>query len=126
MVTLSVVPKMLNSSALTPDCPSTCLTTTSLASTFINGANETARTAFNASTVNAFFVNTAYVGAVRDAADTWPASVLYPRLAAAMSDGHLSDDEEGELLGLLASAVGANTTEQGHASGSITFEAKVK
>lgn len=45
--------------------------TTSLASTFINGANETARTAFNASAVNAFFVNTAYVGAVRDAADTW-------------------------------------------------------
>ncbi len=45
--------------------------TTSLTSVFINGANETARPAFNASTINAFFVNTAYVGAVRDAADTW-------------------------------------------------------
>lgn len=45
--------------------------TTSLASVFINGANETARTPFNASTINAFFVNTAYIGAVRDAADTW-------------------------------------------------------
>ncbi len=45
--------------------------TPSLASVFINGANETARPAFNASTVSSFFVNTAYVGAVRDASDTW-------------------------------------------------------
>ena len=45
--------------------------TTSLASVFINGANETARPAINASAINAFFANTTYVGAVRDAADTW-------------------------------------------------------
>lgn len=44
--------------------------TTSLASVYINGANETGRTAFNASTVDPFFVNTAYIGAVRDASDT--------------------------------------------------------
>ncbi len=42
-----------------------------LASTFINGASETAVTAFNASTLNAFFAATTYVGAVQNAADTW-------------------------------------------------------
>lgn len=44
--------------------------TPTLTGVFINGANETARTPFNASTVNSFFVNTPYIGAVRDAADT--------------------------------------------------------
>jgi hypothetical protein len=38
---------------------------------FINGASETAVSAFNASTLNAFFDATTYVGAVRDANDTW-------------------------------------------------------
>ncbi len=38
---------------------------------FINGPNETARTATNPATFNAFFTPTTYVGAVRDAADTW-------------------------------------------------------
>ncbi|MGB5078208.1 MAG: hypothetical protein WBO17_12070, partial [Sphingorhabdus sp.] len=42
-----------------------------LASLFVNGASETAVTAFNASTLNAFFDATSYVGAVRDANDTW-------------------------------------------------------
>ena len=42
-----------------------------LASTFINGTAETAVTAFNASTLNAFFQATTYVGAVQNAADTW-------------------------------------------------------
>ncbi len=50
-----------NNSAFTP----------TLTSLFINGANETAVTAFNASTLNAFFDATTYVGAVRDANDTW-------------------------------------------------------
>lgn len=50
-----------NNSAFTP----------SLTSLFINGANETAVTAFNASTVSSFFDATTYVGAVRDANDTW-------------------------------------------------------
>lgn len=57
--------------------------TPTLTSLFINGANETAVPAFNASTFNGqafngitltpagFFDNTAYIGAVRDAADTW-------------------------------------------------------
>jgi hypothetical protein len=42
-----------------------------LTSLFINGASETAVAAFNASTLNAFFDATTYVGAVRDANDTW-------------------------------------------------------
>ncbi len=50
-----------NSATLTP----------SLTSTFINGATEAAIAAFNASTVNSFFDATTYIGAVRDAADTW-------------------------------------------------------
>jgi hypothetical protein len=50
-----------NNSAFTP----------SLTSLFINGASETAVSAFNASTLNAFFDATTYVGAVRDANDTW-------------------------------------------------------
>lgn len=45
--------------------------TPSLTSLFINGASETAVTAFNASTLDAFFDATTYVGAVRDANDTW-------------------------------------------------------
>jgi hypothetical protein len=45
--------------------------TPTLTSLFINGASETAVPAFNASTVNAFFDATTYVGAVRDANDNW-------------------------------------------------------
>lgn len=45
--------------------------TPTLASLFINGATEAAATAFDASTVNSFFDKTTYVGAVRDANDTW-------------------------------------------------------
>lgn len=45
--------------------------TSSLTGGFINGANEAGRTAFNASTINPFFQNVSYVGAVRDANDTW-------------------------------------------------------
>ena len=42
-----------------------------LSGTFINGANEAAVPAFNATTVSAAFTATTYIGAVRDAADTW-------------------------------------------------------
>jgi hypothetical protein len=50
-----------NNSAFTP----------SLTSLFINGAAETAVTAFNASSIASYFDATTYVGAVRDANDTW-------------------------------------------------------
>jgi len=46
----------------------------------------------------------------------WPGRVMYPRLLAAMSDGHLTGDEESELLGLLANAVGGNAPARGEAS----------
>ncbi|MEZ4703515.1 MAG: hypothetical protein R2834_24505 [Rhodothermales bacterium] len=42
-----------------------------LTSLFINGSNESGVTAFDPSTVDSFFDATDYVGAVKDAADTW-------------------------------------------------------
>lgn len=45
--------------------------TSTLTSTFVNGANETAATATDPKTLDAAFDTTTYVGAVRDAADTW-------------------------------------------------------
>jgi hypothetical protein len=45
--------------------------TPSLTSGFINGATETARPAFAAATLGSFFVSPGYVGAVKDATDTW-------------------------------------------------------
>jgi len=39
--------------------------------TFINGANENAVTPFNATSISSYFQNTTYIGAVRNAADTW-------------------------------------------------------
>ncbi|MDG2532306.1 hypothetical protein P6144_01485 [Sphingomonas sp. HITSZ_GF] len=45
--------------------------TPSLTSLFINGATETAVTAFDAKTLNTFFDTTTYIGAVKDANDSW-------------------------------------------------------
>jgi hypothetical protein len=45
--------------------------TASLTGGFINGANETAATATDPTTLDAAFDATNYVGAVRDASDTW-------------------------------------------------------
>jgi len=45
--------------------------TASLSNVYVNGANETAVTAFDAKTLNAYFDTTAYIGAVRNASDTW-------------------------------------------------------
>ena len=45
--------------------------TNTLASLFINGANETGVTAFNASTLASFFDVTSWIGAVRNSSDTW-------------------------------------------------------
>lgn len=45
--------------------------TTSFSSLFINGANETAVVATNPTTFSSFFTATNYIGAVRDASDTW-------------------------------------------------------
>ena len=45
--------------------------TSTLSSLFINGANETGLTASDPKTVSSFFTTTSYVGAVKDASDTW-------------------------------------------------------
>jgi len=45
--------------------------TPTLTSLFINGASETAVTAFDAKTLDAFFDTTTYIGAVKDANDNW-------------------------------------------------------
>ncbi|MBA4760123.1 hypothetical protein [Sphingosinicella sp.] len=46
--------------------------TSTLTSVFVNGANESGVTAVNnLATVNSFFQNVDYIGAVRNAADTW-------------------------------------------------------
>jgi hypothetical protein len=46
--------------------------TSTLTETFVNGANETAVTAFGTlPSVSSFLTQTSYIGAVRDANDTW-------------------------------------------------------
>ena len=45
--------------------------TATLTSTFVNGANETAVTATDPKTIDSLFDTTNYVGAVRNASDTW-------------------------------------------------------
>ncbi len=45
--------------------------TPTLTGGFINGANETAVTAFNAATFDPFFETRTYIGAVQNAGDTW-------------------------------------------------------
>jgi hypothetical protein len=62
--------------------------TPSLTSVFINGANETARTAFNASTLSTFFTATTYVGAVKDATDTWYAGWTCNSAAVSFGTGN--------------------------------------
>ena len=68
-----------NNSAFTP----------TLTASFANGANETAVTAFNASTLSAFFSATTYVGALQNAADTrfagWTCNSVTANLGATNS-----------------------------------------
>lgn len=45
--------------------------TPTLASLFVNGTNENGVTAFDASTVDAWFTRTTYIGAVQSSSDTW-------------------------------------------------------
>jgi len=45
--------------------------TTSFSSLFINGTNETAVVGSNPTTFNSYFTATNYIGAVKDASDTW-------------------------------------------------------
>lgn len=60
------------------------------------------------------------------AREEWPGSILYPRLAAAMADGHLDHDEEAELLDVLAKVVGGPPSAEGPAvSRAIPFDTPV-
>lgn len=45
----------------------------------------------------------------KGASNAWPASALYPRIAAALADGHMDADEEKEIMELLLATVGGNT-----------------
>ena len=45
----------------------------------------------------------------RDVKDKWPAKAIYPRLMAALEDGNLTLEEEGEIMDILMAAVGGNT-----------------
>lgn len=56
----------------------------------------------------------------RDVATQWPANVLYPRLEQALSDGFLDSGEEGELLGLMLSTVGGNSSQNAGESSNST------
>lgn len=51
--------------------PTAGVTITNQVLTFINGANETAVTPVKASSVHAAFTDTDYIGAVKNASDTW-------------------------------------------------------
>ena len=62
--------------------------TSTLASTFINGSNESGVAAFNASTVSSFFDSTSYIGAVKDASDTWYAGWTCNSAAANLGTGN--------------------------------------
>ncbi|VVE51211.1 DNA ligase [Pandoraea morbifera] len=56
----------------------------------------------------------------RDVATQWPANVLYPRLEQALSDGFLDSSEEGELLRLMLSTVGGNSSQNAGESSNST------
>ena len=65
--------------------------TPTLTNGYVNGANETAVTAFNAATLTAngaFFDTTTYIGAVRDAADTWYTGWTCNSAAASFGTGN--------------------------------------
>ena len=47
----------------------------------------------------------------KDICDEWPASVIYPRIVAALEDGVVDDEEEEELLKLIASVAGQINTD---------------
>jgi NAD-dependent DNA ligase len=57
------------------------------------------------------------------AAQVWPGNVLYPRLLAAMKDGHIDHEEELELLEVLAQIAGGPPSGAGPSvSGAIPYD----
>lgn len=58
----------------------------------------------------------------RECADTWPASVLYPRLSDMFRDHLLDDEEATELLELLADLAGGTPTKAGNAPTALPLD----
>jgi len=56
----------------------------------------------------------------RAAADLWPAKAIYPRISAALADGHIDPEEEREILDLLMATVGGNTAPQSNEASDST------
>ncbi len=91
-------PKYIGSSSVTADQVSALFGsgannnndafTPTLSSLFINGANESAVAAFNASTLSSFFDATSYIGAVKDASDTWYAGWTCNSSTASFGSGN--------------------------------------
>jgi len=59
------------SASVAADVNNSTMTTDTLLSTFVNGANETARAPFDVSMLGSFFTPVTYIGAVRDSSDRW-------------------------------------------------------
>jgi NAD-dependent DNA ligase len=58
----------------------------------------------------------------QSAIEQWPAKVLYPRIVAALDDGHMDAEEEAEIMVLLRSAIGgSDAVEQGFSSNSTAL-----
>lgn len=57
--------------------------------------------------------------------NTWPASVLYARLRSMLADGVLDDDEQGDLLGLVASIVTPPVENKARAPSSLPVDSPV-
>lgn len=54
--------------------------------------------------------------------NSWPANALYPRIAAALADGHVDEEEEAEIMSLLlATAGGAELPNSGDTSHSSSL-----
>src|SRR3546814_7373887 len=73
------------------DSYSTISYTPSLTSLFVNGSTETGRTAIDPKTVDSNFFTTNYIGAVKDANDTWYAGWTCNSITADRSEEHTSE-----------------------------------
>src|SRR3546814_6037174 len=84
------------------DSNSTISYTPSLTSLFVNGSTETGRTAIDPKTVDSNFFTTNYIGAVKDANDTWYAGWTCNSITADFgSTSGRSEEHTSELQSLM-------------------------